>query len=341
MARQFTYTQPQIFVDHEAQKRSGHMGHAFARDAKGRLLAFYSNCDYDRVDGHSGYGWMEYKVSEDGGDSWGEKQVLPYSMELFQQGEHTALCEKALSTQDGEIVCLFQITDASLPISCNPFGKPTFIYSSDGGESWSEASIACEREGRIYDAKTYGAHSLFLVHRNDDFIGSKPEHDFALYEWDAAQKCFYFKSTLPGNSIGKGYCCMEFDTDGTLHAYTYDSLDEFHMPHYVSADFGATWESVGSGYFDKYIRNPQLARTASGWFLHGRNGNKGDGLVIYFSPDGFNWEKGDVVITRPCPGVGYYSNNIYLPERRRLLIQFSHVYNMNRVNIMHMFVENV
>ncbi len=337
----YRYTQPQVFVDHQAQKRSGHMGHAFARTKDGKILSFYSNCDYDRVHGHSGYGWMEYKVSADFGLSWGEKRILPYSMEVFKQGEHTALCEKALSTQDGDIICLFQITDASKPISCLPFGKPTFIVSSDGGESWSQAGIACEREGRIYDAKTYEAHSQFLIHRNDDFIGSKPEHDFTLYEWSAPDKAFYLKSTLPGNSIGKGYCCMEYDAEGTLYAYTYDSLDEFRMQRFVSVDFGKSWEDGGIGYFDKKIRNPQLVCTSEGWFLHGRNGDKGDGLVIYHSDDGINWDKGEMVITRPGPGVGYYSNNIYIPEANRVLIQFSHVYDLNRVNIMHMTIENV
>ncbi|MBR5010151.1 MAG: exo-alpha-sialidase, partial [Clostridia bacterium] len=204
---------------------------------------------------------------------------------------------------------------------------------------WSEAGTACEREGRIYDAKTYGSHSQFLIHRNDDFIGSKPEHDFALYEWSASENAFYLKSTLPGNSIGKGYCCMEYGPDGTLYAFTYDSLDEYHMPRFVSTDFGKTWEDGGSVYLDKMIRNPQLVYTKGGWFLHGRNGDKGDGLVIYHSDDGFNWDKGEMIITRPGPGVGYYSNNIYLPEANRVLIQFSHVYDLNRVNIMHMTIE--
>ena len=56
MSAFFRYTVPEVFVDHQAQKRSGHMGHAMVRDTKGRVLAFYSNCDYDRVHGHSGYG---------------------------------------------------------------------------------------------------------------------------------------------------------------------------------------------------------------------------------------------------------------------------------------------
>ncbi|MBR6498401.1 MAG: hypothetical protein IKT23_01790, partial [Clostridia bacterium] len=108
----YSYTKPQVFVDHQAQKRSGHMGHAFARTKDGKVLSFYSNCDYDRVHGHSGYGWMEYKVSSDFGLTWGEKRILDYSMDVFKQGEHTALCEKALSTDEGDIICLFQITDA-------------------------------------------------------------------------------------------------------------------------------------------------------------------------------------------------------------------------------------
>jgi hypothetical protein len=112
------------------------------------------------------------------------------------------------------------------------------------------------------------------------------------------------------------------------------------MPYCISHDGGNTWSESGYGYFKRLIRNPQIARTADGWFLHGRNGDKGDGLVIYHSEDGINWDDGKVVILRPGPGVGYYSNNLYLAEERKLLIQFSHVYDLNRVNIMHMWVEN-
>lgn len=337
---EYRFTAPEIFVNHEAQKRSGHMGHALARLKDGAIIDFYSNVDYDRVHGHSGYGWMEYTFSRDGGKSWDKARVLEYSKKVFDEGVHTALCEKAVCAENGELCLLFQITDASLPIACEPWSEPTYITSKDGGKSWSEARICCDRKGRIYDALSHGDKVQFLLNRNEHFIGSLPEHDIALYESTDLSKGFTLKSVLPVEGIGKGYCCMEYDFDGRLLAYVYDCRDETKMPYFISHDCGKTWTETGFGEFRQLIRNPQLRRTRAGWFLHGRNGDKGDGLVIYHSDDGIHWDEGTVVIRRPGPGVAYYSNNLYLEDERRLLIQFSHVYDLNRVNIMHMFVEN-
>ncbi len=340
MEQSYRFTEPRIFVNHQAHKRSGHMGHAMIQYAPGCILDFYSNVDYDRVHGHSGYGWMEYKRSEDGGNTWGPARVLDYSKKVFDAGVHTALCEKGVCTSDGTICLLFQITDASLPIACEPWSEPTYIFSRDQGHTWSLASAACDAKGRIYDARAKGNRVQFLINRNEHFIGTGPEHDIALYASDDPGKGFELQSVLPIDGIGKGYCCMEYDVNGDLIAYVYDCRDETRMPYCISHDGGNTWSESGYGYFKRLIRNPQIARTADGWFLHGRNGDKGDGLVIYHSEDGIHWDDGKVVILRPGPGVGYYSNNLYLAEERKLLIQFSHVYDLNRVNIMHMWVEN-
>ena len=336
----YRITTPELFVDHQAQKRSGHMGHAMVRYAPGCLLDFYSNVDYDRVSGHSGYGWMEYRRSEDGGRTWGPVEVLDYSRRMFEEGIHTALCEKAVCTDDGVICLLFQITDASLPIACEPWSEPTYILSSDQGRTWSAARMACTARGRIYDALSRDGKIQFLMQRNEHFIGTGPEHDFALYCMDRGENRFRLQSVLPVDGVGKGYCTMEYDAQGNLLAYVYDSRDESHMPCCISEDGGNTWRTAGSPRFAKLIRNPQLVRTSRDWFLHGRNGNAGDGLVLYHSTNGLDWDEGQIVATRPCPGVGYYSNNLYLPESSRLLIQFSHVYDHNRVNIMHMWIEN-
>ncbi len=340
MGMAYSFTKPQVFVDHQAQKRSGHMGHALARLKDGAIIDFYSNVDYDRVHGHSGYGWMEYKLSRNGGQSWSPARVLDYSKRVFEQGEHTALCEKAAVNDKGELCLFFQITDASRPIACEPWSEPTYIVSRDGGETFSEARVCCPAKGRIYDARSRGNRVQFLINRNEHFIGSLPEHDIALYCSDDLEKGFRLQSVLPVEGIGKGYCCMEYARDGSLIAYVYDSRDETRMPYFISRDGGDSWSESGFARFDKLIRNPQLACCADGWFLHGRNGDKGDGLVIYHSENGVNWDEGQVVIRRPGPGVGYYSNNLYLQDKRRLLIQFSHVYDLNRVNIMHMWIEN-
>ncbi len=340
MSQTYRMTQPEVFVDHQSRKRSGHMGHAMVKYAPGCILDFYSNVDYDRVHGHSGYGWMEYKRSTDGGKTWGDPEILAYSKQVFDEGVHTALCEKAVCTSDGMICLLFQITDASLPIACEPWSEPTYIISRDGGYSWSDARVACPARGRIYDALAVGNSVQFLMQRNEHFIGTSPEHDFALYRLDEADAGFELQSVLPISGIGKGYCTMEYRSDGSLLAYVYDIRDESQMPYCISPDGGNSWNAPSSARFRQLIRNPQLVRTSDNWFLHGRNGDKGDGLVIYRSVDGVHWDDGVVVIRRPGEGVGYYSNSLYLPEDRRLLIQFSHVYDLNRVNIMHMWIEN-
>ncbi|MBR4236767.1 MAG: exo-alpha-sialidase [Clostridia bacterium] len=335
----FTITKPELFVDNQARKRSGHMGHALVEYKPGKILDFYSDCDYDRVSGHSGYGWMEYRRSEDYGRTWGNERVLNYTKRVFDEGVHTALCEKAMANSKGDICCLFQITDASRPIACEPWSEPTYIISRDGGESWSDARQACPVKGRIYDSLARGDTLHFLIHDNPHFIGNAPEHCFRLYRSDDLNAGFYEQSVLPINAIGKGYCTMEYMQDGSIIAYVYDSLNETHMPYCISRDGGDSWDECGSAYFAKKIRNPQLVRTHKLWFLCGRNGDKGDGLVIYSSPDGINWDEGVIAATRPVDGCAYYSNTLYIKESGRVLVQFSHVYDRNRVNIMHLWID--
>ena len=52
-----------VFVNHEINGRSGHLGHALVEYEEGKILAFYPNCSLDEK-GHSAVGWMEYKRSE-------------------------------------------------------------------------------------------------------------------------------------------------------------------------------------------------------------------------------------------------------------------------------------
>ena len=338
----YKLNKPTLFVDNQARKRSGHMGHAMVEYASGRILDFYSNCDYDRVSGHSGYGWMEYRRSTDGGTTWEPARKLGYSVKLYEQGVHTALCEKAVVTDGGVICCFFQITDASRPISCEPWSQPTYILSRDGGETWSEAREACGVKGRIYDALFRDGKILFIIQSNDaskSFLGSLPEHQYQLYCSEDQGEHFALRSTLPISAMNRGYGALEFMEDGKLIAYVYDSIDEYHMPYCVSADQGLTWSEVSFATFAKRIRNPQIVRTDSGWLLHGRNGGDGDGLVLYASSDGIHWDEGIMVDVRPGPGTGYYSNNLYLRSLNKVLIQYSHVYDKNRVNVMHVVVQ--
>ena len=58
---------PVLYVDNEARRRSGHMTHALAEFAPGCLIDFNANSSAELYDGHSTNGWVEYRVSRDGG----------------------------------------------------------------------------------------------------------------------------------------------------------------------------------------------------------------------------------------------------------------------------------
>jgi len=336
----FAITAREIYVDHEKDHRSGHMGHALIDAGGGRILDFNSNVDGDRCTGHSGYGWMEYRISSDYGRTWGGKRVLPYSMKLFKEGKHTALCEKGVRAPDGRIILFFQITDTGPEICCEPWSAPTMCFSTDGGETFSEAVPTGAKPGRIYDAVVDDRFVYFLLQENEHFLGTRPEHVYKVYRSEAGGP---FKGvTLPLNAKGKGYGAMEFAKDGSLIAYVYDSAQEDRLEYVISRDRGLTWSQPARARVAKRIRNPQVRRLGDAWFLVGRNGGAGDGLVFYSSDDGLNWDEGRMIDRRPPKGgTGYYSCLLPVLEpgkSPRMLLQYSHVYSQNRVNVAHRWI---
>ena len=73
-----------LYVDHQKNRRSGHLSHALAEYKKGHIISFYSNCSYNRntnSPGHNGFGWIEYRRSADGGKTWDVDHIL-YENEL-------------------------------------------------------------------------------------------------------------------------------------------------------------------------------------------------------------------------------------------------------------------
>ena len=122
-----------LYVDHQKNLRSGHLGHALAEYRKNCVISFYSNCSgtrNDAVPGHNGFGWVEYRRSADGGVTWDEAKVLPYSQDAFINEPFTVSCEKAVSTQDNEIVvfCLRNLN----PNGWEPHLEPVVLRSEDG-----------------------------------------------------------------------------------------------------------------------------------------------------------------------------------------------------------------
>ena len=74
---------PEIFIDHEKDGRSGHCGHALIEFEPGKIMAFYSNTSAKRFSGHSAYGWVEYKISTDYGKTWSDRKILDFSYKEF------------------------------------------------------------------------------------------------------------------------------------------------------------------------------------------------------------------------------------------------------------------
>ena len=340
----FDVSPREIFRDNAAMRpqRSGHMGHALIDCGGGRILDFCSNCDGFRAEGHSGYGWMEYCVSTNWGRTFGPPRVLEYSKRLYEEGRHTAICEKGVCLADGRVVLFFQITDQSKPVCCEPWSASTMIVSEDGGETWGEPRPTGAKPGRIYDALVRGDEVMFLLQENEHFLGKGPQHVYKLYR--AGPDLAFAGVTLPFDAKGKGYGAMEFAADGALQAYVYDSEAESEMCCAVSRDGGRTWGPVRRCHMDKLIRNPQIRRLDGLWFCTGRNGGgpESDGIVLYASADGLRWNAGEKIDERPKgEGTGYYS--CLLPVREpgaapRMLLQYSHVYKRKRVNIAHRWI---
>ena len=69
--------EPTLYVDNESRFRSGNMSHAMAKLGEGKFIDFNSNCSAVRWDGHSPYGWIEYRISEDAGKTYSEIYELP------------------------------------------------------------------------------------------------------------------------------------------------------------------------------------------------------------------------------------------------------------------------
>ena len=340
--RGYAVTVREIFIDRQKDGRSGHMGHALVDAGGGRILAFSSNVDGQRCAGHSGYGWMEYRVSDDYGRTFGPLRTLACSKRAYEEGKHTLLCEKAVRTPDGQILLFFQVTDQSKPICCEPWSAPTMCLSADRGETWSDPVPTGAKPGRIYDAVSDDRDVWFLQEENPHFLGTSPEHVYRVYRRRGDGT--FAGVTLPIDAKGKGYGALEIGADGALYAYAYDSTCEVEMEYCVSRDCGETWSAPAKSVVPMRIRNPQIRRLDDTWFCIGRNGGSGfgDGLVMYLSSDGVNWDAGRMIDRRPKgQGTGYYS--CLLPIREpghppRMLMQYSHVYRANCVNIVHRMI---
>ena len=332
-----------LFVDHSRAGRSGHLGHALVEYAPGKILAFYPNCSDDNK-GHSAVGWTEYKRSEDGGKTWGDPEILAYTKTLLAS-KLSAFAEKAVLTDQGDIVVFFLVCDISTDTIWSHFQKPTYVISSDQGRTWSEPVELGDKRGRVYDARYYDGEIFALNFANDNdinFLGNKQEHVYELYVSRDGGRTFAKRSLLPFDTMGRSYGTIGVLDSGELVAYIYNRNAERESDYMLSDDGGRTWSEPRTAHFSKKIRNPQLISMDGCYFLHGRSGSLGEEkghMVLYSSRDGLSWDEG-VYLRKREAGLGAYSNSIVVGSKdpdapNRLLIQASHAYELNKTNVLH------
>ncbi len=335
-----------LFVDHGANDRSGHGGHAITEAQNGDIIAFYPNTSPTSWGGHSVSGWAEYKISEDGGESWSAPYVLDYSKEIWEGEEfHSALVDEIMTAPNGTLVAIVRrYTDYR-------WGADTcvFLRSYDHGRTWSEARevdpagsvprVVRDEASLVYD------EVLYVLFRD------LPAERHRLYVSTDNGERFKERSVLPFARL-QGYGAMTVLDGGDLIAYTYNPDDEHYIQYSISGDDGRTWSDVETTYLAKRIRNPQLSEKIGGYyFMHGRSGQWGDDprhLVLYTSRDGINWEEGVFLNKGATDDLDSYSTNAIVgrhdpEEPERLLIQSSIAYDESgrRVNVHHWWIQEV
>lgn len=341
-----------LFVDNSVKGRSGHLGHALVEYEPGKILAFCSNCSAENS-GHNGDGWMDFRRSVDGGRTWSEAQPLEYSKRVYDSGkERSVMCEKAILAQDGSVL-LFNlecVNSADYRFTWRPLFVPTVMRSTDGGETWQGPMPVGDEPGRIWDVISHEGEIYALELANDtseQWYGTQPDHHYSLYVSSDDGHSFSRRSLLPFDFDQRGYGALTILPNGSLIAYVYNQHDEMNLDYSISEDQGRTWTAVRTAHFAKQIRNPQIARFAGGYVLHGRSGSKGDvdirgHFVLYTSDDGIHWDEGQFLKNRTT-GPGAYSNNLLLhnPDGQpsgKLLIQASHAYEQSKTNVYHWFL---
>lgn len=334
---------PHIYVDNESRKRSGHMTHALARFSENEFIAFNSNCSAKRWGGHSPYGFIEYRLSQDSGKTFSEIFTLPYSIESFLDGIYAISVEKAVVCDDGTLVAFCLRNSAEGPTCCEPWDIPTVITSSDKGKSFSTPQELCTYKGRVYDAVYKDGVIYALQFCNENFLGTEKEHVYRIFTSEDNGKSFEEKCILPIDGKDHSYASLLIDKDGNLHAYGYCASNEQYLDHAISYDNGKNWTVLEPCFIKEGARNPQIALVDGVYILHGRAQDR-KGFMIYSSPDGQNWDEGVRLAPKNHLAGAFYSNNLNLKDENGefLLVQFSETYTdkedafyVATVNVMH------
>lgn len=340
--RDLKLSEPVLYIDNQARGRSGHMGHPMLNLGNGRIMDFNSNVSSVRCDGHSGFGWMEYRISEDDGNTFGDFNTIPYTMEILLDGIYSAIIEAAVVCDDGAIVAICNIFSQKTDVCCSPYGIPTYIRSYDMGKTWEEAKPLSNYEGRVYSARYNDGKIYVLEFCNREVVGKTENDVYRIFCSCDNGNTFNELCVVPFDSTkGRFYGAMQFDTKGNLIAYAYNERCEAELDYAISPDGGKTWSKTGVCYLAKKIRNPQVAILDGQFILHGREAGSINAFVLYTSEDGITWDEGHRIVDYH-PATSFYSNNVVVNKngRNKLLVQYSQTYEEScRVNIYHMWIE--
>lgn len=335
---------PILYIDNEARGRSGHMGHPMLNLGNGTIVDFNSNVSAVRCDGHSGFGWMEYRISEDHGDTFGDFNVIPYTVDVLLDGMYSAISEAAVACDDGAIVVFCNMFSQENSVCCNPHGIPTYIRSYDMGKTWESAKPLSSFEGRVYNARYYDGKIYVLEFCNREVVGAKDTDVYRIFCSSDNGGSFEELCVVPFTSTnGRFYGTMQFDMSGRLIVYAYNQEHEDELDYAVSEDCGKTWTKAGACHLAKRIRNPQVAVLDGQFILHGRESCGTNAFVLYTSEDGIVWDEGHRIVELH-PATSFYSNNVIVNKngKNKLLVQYSQTYKESCcVNIYHMWIECV
>ena len=341
--RSLKLSEPILYIDNEARGRSGHMGHPMLNLGNGRIMDFNSNVSAVRCDGHSGFGWMEYRISEDYGDTFGDFNIVPYTKEILLDGMYSAIIEAAVACDNGAIVAVCNMFSQKNSVCCNPYGIPTFIRSRDMGKTWEEAKPLSNYEGRVYNARYHNGKIYVLEFCNREVVGETDSDVYRIFCSSDNGESFHELCVVPFNSTkGRFYGTMQFDNDGNFIVYTYNEKCETELDYAISKDGGNTWSETGVCYLAKKIRNPQVAILDGQFILHGREAGDINAFVLYTSEDGIVWDEGHRIVDYH-PATSFYSNNVIVNKngKNKLLVQYSQTYKESCcVNIYHIWIEN-
>jgi len=334
VVRDIQISEPIIFADNEKNHRSGHLGHAMTEFAPGKIMAFSSNTSGYRHDGHAHFGWVEYSISEDYGETFSQPVKLPYAWKTFLDGMHTIAVEKAVALDNGEIVAFCLVNSQENTGCMSPWAAPTLVISPDQGKTWSDPIHVTEYDGRIYDVLYHEGAVYVLEFCNPVFKGAKPEDVYRLFKSVDNCRSFQEVSVLPFDTYRRGYGNMILNDAGDLVTYIYNEQDEYNMDYVVSHDMGKTWEAPRQSYVKNRIRNPQINRLDGQYILMGRAGESEaassiGAFVIYTSADGIQWDDGVILVDKRQ--ASFYSDllPLSLPDgSTKMLVKYSENYNI-------------